>query len=148
MARTCGILVREAEKLRERWFAIHPGIRSWHDRTEKQLYARRFVENRFGFRRYYFDRLEGLLPEALAWIPQSTVAIYINKIWHRFYTELPEVQVLLQVHDSLAGQFSTSESGGLLSRMRTLSNIPIPYPEPLIIPVGIKTSSISWGDCE
>jgi DNA polymerase I-like protein with 3'-5' exonuclease and polymerase domains/uracil-DNA glycosylase len=145
MAVNCGLSVKDATNMQESWFRAHPGIPTWHKRTEVQLHSKRFVENKYGYRRYYFERLEGLLPEALAWQPQSTVAITINKIWHRIYTNLPDVQVLLQVHDSLAGQFPR---GFATSRIiNEASQVAIPYPEPLTIPVGLKTSPVSWGDC-
>ncbi len=139
-----GITRKEAAAFIEGWYSAHPGIKRWHEHTERQLTTRRFVENRYGYRRFYFDRVEGLLPEALAWIPQSTVAITINKIWHNIYHHLPEVQVLLQVHDSLAGQFPKDYD---ISRILPYTRIPIPYQDPLIIPVGFKVSDVSWGDC-
>ena len=149
MAANCGISIHQAESMRSRWFSAHPGIAGWHKRTEESLRTRHFVENRFGNRRYYFDRIEGLLPEALAWIPQSTVALVINRLWLKIYHELKEVQVLLQVHDSLAGQFPTHLAAWCSRRIVELSQtIVVPYPDPLIIPLGIKTSSESWGDCK
>lgn len=148
MAVNCGITVHQAELMQRRWFQAHPGIKSWHDRTLHQLQTTRSVYNRFGFRRFYFDRVEGLLPEALAWIPQSTVAHVIDEALFNIALNIPEVQVLLQVHDSLVFQFPTHRRAELLPRIREQCQIPIPYPEPLIIPVGLKTSQTSWGDCE
>lgn len=142
-----GRSVQEISAAQKYWFAAHPGIKAWHLRVADQIAKRRFVENRFGYRWYIFDRLDGLLPEAVAWVPQSTVGIVINKIWAAFYRQLPEVQVLLQVHDSLAGQFPTHRSQHLLPLMREASRITVPYDNPLIIPTGIKTSTVSWGDC-
>tara|TARA_R110000868_G_scaffold54695_1_gene170724 strand:- start:185 stop:922 length:738 start_codon:yes stop_codon:yes gene_type:complete len=142
-----GLTVHETERGQKLWFAAHPGIKRWHKRVEDQITHHRFVENRFGYRWYIFDRLEGLLPEAVAWIPQSTVGIVINKIWTRFYKEVPEVEVLLQVHDSLAGQFRTADRDTVLPRMAAASRIVVPYEDPLVIPTGIKTSEVSWGDC-
>ena len=139
--------VHEIDRAQKLWFAQHPGILRWHERTLEQIRRHRFVENRWGYRWYIFDRLDALLPEACAWIPQSTVGILINKIWLRFDAELPEVQTLLQVHDSLAGQFPTHRAQHLVPLMRETSRIVIPYEDPLIIPTGIKTSAISWGDC-
>lgn len=147
MAINCGISVAEAERRRVRWFAAHPGIRAWHERTERSLLTSRCVTNRFGYRRFYFDRPEGLLPEALAWIPQSTVACVINRLLVRIWRNLREVQVLLQVHDSLAGQFPTHLEPWARRRIAEEAQIVVPYPDPLVIPVGIKTSSKSWGDC-
>jgi len=72
----------------------------------------------------------------------------INRAWKNFHDNLPEVQVLLQVHDSLAGQFPTHRKAALLPQMKQQASIIIPYAEPLIIPVGIKVSDLSWGDVE
>ena len=95
-----GKSVQEIDRAQKYWFSAHPGIERWHKRTFEQIHKFRFVENRWGYRWYIFDRLEALLPEALAWLPQSTVGILINKIWIEFHRQIPEVQVLLQVHDS------------------------------------------------
>jgi DNA polymerase I-like protein with 3'-5' exonuclease and polymerase domains/uracil-DNA glycosylase len=148
MAINCGISVHEAERRRSRWFVAHPGIRDWHVRTEADLASKRCVTNRFGYRRFYFDRVEGLLPEALAWIPQSTVACVINRAFVNIHKNLREAQVLLQVHDSLAGQFPTHLGEWVIRRLREEAQILVPYEDPLIIPVGIKTSTKSWGECE
>lgn len=149
MAAACGISVHQAEHMRARWFSAHPGIHAWHQRVESDLRTRRYVSNRWGNRRYYFDRVEGLLPEALAWIPQSTVALVINRIWLKIYQELKEVQVLLQVHDSLAGQFPTHLADWCKRSILDLARgVVIPYEDPLNIPLGIKTSTESWGDCK
>lgn len=148
MAAACGITVHTAEKMRERWFAAHPGIKRWHERVEHSLKTKRTVQNAFGYRRVYFDRPEGILPEALAWIPQSTVACVINRAWMNIYNNLPDVQVLIQVHDSLAGQYPTHLGEWAKDSIAKNARIMIPYPDVLVIPVGIKTSTKSWGDCE
>lgn len=148
MAITCGISVAESERFQKRWFGMHPGIAAWHNRTKKDLATSRTVVNRFGYRRYYFDRPDEVLGEALAWVPQSTVACVTNEIWLRLDEILPdEVQVHFPVHDSLVGQFLTKFRDFVLPMIDSISRIVIPYPDPLIIPVGIKTSTVSWGDC-
>jgi DNA polymerase-1 len=147
MAVAAGVTVHQADKFQQLYFGKYPGLKDWHERTLAQLTKHRFVQNAFGYRRYYFDRTDGLLPEALAWIPQSTVANVINRAWVEIYKNLPEVQVLLQVHDSLAGQFPTREKARLLPLMLQHSRITVPYDDPLVIPVGIKTSELSWGSC-
>lgn len=141
-----GVTVYEAERAQKIWFGAHPGIFRWHRRVEDQMRRFKMIENRFGYRWYCFDRVE--LPEFLAWVPQSHTACVINRIWMNFYKHLPEVEVLLQVHDSLAGQFPTHLKEQLLPKMRELSKVVIPYPDPLVIPTGLKLSEVSWGDCE
>lgn len=147
LARHCGISVHTADQMKKRWFSAHPGIMQWQIRTGSQLRSKNFIENKYGYRWHVFDRTEGLLGEALAWVPQSTVAITINKIWHNIYTQAPEIQVLLQVHDALAGQFPKHLTDQSLAKLKQLSQVTIPYDDPLVIPVSIKTSDRSWGEC-
>lgn len=148
MAGHVGVSVHEADRAQKIWFGAHPGIKLWHRRVEEQILKYHWIENKFNYRWYIFDRIEGMLPEALAWVPQSHTACVINRIWMNFYKHLPEVEVLLQVHDSLAGQFPTHLKEVLIPKMRELSKIVIPYPDPLVIPTGLKQSSVSWGECE
>jgi hypothetical protein len=147
MAIAAGITVAQAARFQSIYFGKYPGIKKWHERTEAQLHKHRFVENKFGYRRQYFDRLDGLLPEALAWVPQSTVALVINKIWHHLFTHHPHIQVLLQVHDSLVGQFPTHRKSECIQQIKAAGQaIVIPYDDPLTIPIGVKTSESSWGE--
>ena len=91
------------------------------------------------------------MPEAVAWIPQSTVSIVINRIWTNIYQAFgsldPDVQVLLQVHDSLGGNFRL-DVPGLPQRIQALGSIKVPYADPLTIPFSVKTSAESWGACK
>ena len=146
MAASCGITVAESERFQRRWFGEHPGIREWHRRTEAQLQTRRYVENRFGFRRFYFDRIERLLPEALAWIPQSTVAIVTNHALLQLDLH-PHTEPLLQVHDSVVFQIPRDLASQLPQILETLKT-PIPYKPPLTIAFSLKKSIESWGDCK
>ena len=143
MAVAAGTTVRQMEYLQERWFSIHPGIREWHERTEHQLQTQRFVQNAFGYRRFYFDRIEHLLSEALAWVPQSTVANVTNIGLCNLDERIPEVDLLLQVHDSLVFQVPNYLYPSILPQIRNELLIPIPYPEPLTIPVGATASTKS-----
>lgn len=148
IAKTLGITTREADVAQKRWFSAHPGILEWHRRTEQQLIETRQVSNKFGYCRYYFERIAGLLPQALAWVPQSTVAIVTNRGLYNLEEKLPAVEILLQVHDSLVFQFPKSEFPTILPRIKECLEIPIPYEDELTIPVGIQISDKSWGDCK
>jgi len=148
LAMACGMTVHQAELAQSRWFGEHPGILWWHERLEQQLMETRTVYNKFGFRRFYFDRIDSVLKEAVAWIPQSTVGLVINRGWKNLYLHMPQVQVLLQVHDSLVFQFPKPEYPTILPLIQQELLIPVPYDDPLTIPVGIKVSEKSWGECE
>jgi len=145
VAASTGRTVHEIDRAQALWLGAHPGIHEWHTRTERQIRTHKFIENRFGYRWYIFDRIDGLLPEALAWVPQSTVALVINRIWEKLY--LMGLDVLLQVHDSLCLQVPTHKLHELIPAITAAANsVVVPYPDPLTIPFGLKVSSVSWGD--
>jgi DNA polymerase I-like protein with 3'-5' exonuclease and polymerase domains len=150
LAQSLGISISEAGVFRGRWFGVHPGIRRWHLRTETNATRYGFIENKFGARLYLFGRFN--LPEFLGWLPQSTVAGVINRALVNIDKahELGDcpAELLGQVHDSLFGQYPIATKVSTLKTLRDLSEIIIPYDDPLIIPVGFKTSIESWGDCK
>jgi DNA polymerase-1 len=148
LAGRIGITVHEAEKTQRWYFSRFPKIKEWQERFKGELQSRRYVQNIFGYRRYYFNKItEDTMREAIAWLPQSTVALYINRIWMNIYKRYPHIWVLLQVHDSLVGQFPSFRKEECLKQLNEAGQIVLPYADPLVIPVGIKTSDVSWGDC-
>lgn len=148
LARTIGCTVRVAENFQRRWFQHHPGIKDWHDRVADSLATSRSVSNVFGYSNTYFDRVEGLLPEALAWIPQSTVALIISKAMLTLDEYYPCIQLLAQVHDSVVHQFRKEHQREALILTRRALEITCPYDDPLIIGSDADISSKSWGDVE
>ena len=148
LAQHLGCTIADAERFINRWFSAHPGIADWHRRVESDLFRTRTVRNAYGFRRTYFDRVETILPEALAWIGQSTTAITINKALVQVEDRVPEIEVLLQVHDSLLMQCQSRRLQQLFPQLRLAFRVNVPYPDPLIIPTEFKMSDKSWGNCE
>lgn len=146
LAASLGISLDAAQKFIDDWLHAHPAIKHWHDRIDTQLMLTRQVTNIWGFRRYYFDRIETLLPQALAFIGQSTVAITINKALLQIHSQFPSIQLLLQVHDSLLMQVPNNQMPATLPKIKAAMEITIPYPDPLTIPINLKWSSTNWGD--
>jgi len=143
-----GLLVHETERIQKWYFGLAPEIRRWQEDIKKQVSGRRYVENAFGYRNFFFDKIEGtIFNQAVAWIPQSTVACLINRAYVNIDKNLPEVEVLLQVHDSLMGQFDSLHGDWALRRIVEEAQVVIPYSDPLVIPVGIVSSKASWGEC-
>lgn len=193
---------KRAQEFQERWFFLHPEIKELHRRYNRYLqgtqcwncdeldnitigkpcptcgsHLGRTVKNRFGFRRMYFDRVDAVLPEALAWVPQSSV-IFASEIgwtiisetyehlkwwgysdadieWYRSLLVNPDaahkwhnvVQFLIQVHDSIVFQVPRAYETDIAEIVQDM-RVRIPYDDPLIIPLGYGASSSSWGDCE
>lgn len=149
LAERLGLSIHEAERTQAWYFQRFPRIKRWQDDLKDQVVKRRMVQNVFGYRCYFFDRIEGtVFNQAAAWIPQSTVGCLINRAYVAIDRELADVEVLLQVHDSLAGQYPTASAVDWKSQIIDLAQIPLPYDDPLTIPVGVKTSAESWGDCK
>lgn len=147
IAEEVGWTVGESRRFRNRWFDLHPAIKKWHEKVEQELYDYKRVTNIYGFRRVYFDRVDGLLPEALAWGPQSTVAIACFKGAMNVRKNLPWVKFLLQVHDSLLFQYPKEmdeERWRIKEQLETVT----PYDDPLVIPWELSTSERSWGHAE
>lgn len=148
IAKVLGWTVREAESFQRRWFGLHPGIKAnFHGRIESSLRSSRMVVNRFGMRRVYFDRIDSCFTEALAWLPQSTVAEVSFRGGIALEARCPWVEMLLQVHDSLVFQVPF-EHEDALDQIRSALATPIPYDPPLTIAWGLARSRVSWGDCQ
>jgi len=144
-----GRTIQETERAQRIYLGTYKGIAQMQARIIEEVKKRRYVENRFGYRWYIFDRIDDqIMPEAMAWIPQSTVSIVINKIWHNIYQNEKEIQVLLQVHDSLAGQFPAGRKDPCVQAILEQSKVVVPYDDPLIIPFTVETSEVSWGACK
>jgi len=149
--RTCAIAigstVHEADMAQRRWFAAHPGILDWHKRVQRALETTRTVRNAFGYEMTFFDRVDGLLPQALAWVPQSTIAIVASKI-HMAFDAIDSVSIYLQMYDSVVGSYPTVYEERVLPLMERARKIVVPYDDPLVIPLGLSTSTESWGACK
>lgn len=150
-AKTCAaalsISVSAAEHFQRTWFELHPAIKEWHTTVENSLRYKRSVTNPFGFVRTYFDRIDDqLLGQALAWVPQSAVAIIIDTAYNRITNTLPDIDIYLQVHDSLVGGCPIGLWPKLKPKLRECLEVVVPYSDPLIVPTGLATSLKSWGD--
>lgn len=146
LAASLGWTTTEVEGFQRAWFRLNPGIPDWHARVEHSIQTRRRVDNLLGFRIIYFDRPSNILPKAVAWIPQSTVAGVCSRGAIRLRRGLPWVQILIQVHDSLVFQIpyhraSPSSFDGIRSHLTN----DVPYSnDPLTIPWGLATSIKNW----
>lgn len=151
MATSLGITVADADSLIRRLEGLHPAIVQWHRRIEDQIKRTRTVTNAFGYRIVYFGRTDDLLPDALAWIGQGTVACVANRVALNIRNNLPveQARLLLQEHDSLVGVTPVELWGSVAPLIREqFMRVVVPYAEPLVIPPSLKTSASSWGEME
>lgn len=149
MAKTLNMSKQAVLMFQHRWFTAHPEISAWHKSTEYELQTTRTITNIFGNRKRFFDRLDRALPEALAWKPQSTVALIINRGIIRVKHAFPSVIPIMQVHDSFLGQIPLADyQAGILADIRRHMLIELPYPRPHTIDISVKCSARSWHHME
>ena len=147
VARVLDSTLAKGTEFKNRWFSLHPNIPNvWHEKVEHELQTNRTASNRFGYRIRYFDRIAKLLPEALAWGPQSTVAITCNRGGKQLRKAISWVTLLMQVHDELVFQFPWRYEDRL-TQIRDALEVVVPYADPLIIPWKLSMSKKSWADC-
>jgi DNA polymerase-1 len=149
LSEVLGITEQEAQDFIDWYFGEYPEIKEWHQRIWHEICVNQYITNAFGYVSRYFNRInDATLREAVAWIPQSTVGLTINKAWDQLELASPVVQVILQVHDELIYQVPTNLLQSLKPTLKSAFNVRIPYDDPLVIPAGLKTSTISWGHVE
>jgi hypothetical protein len=138
----------ECERFKKRWFELHPGIKTnFHGKIERELNETKTIKNVYGFQRVYFDRPMNCFTEALAWKPQSVVAITTYLGARQLEQKYSQVQYLLQNHDSITFQFKKDQCPDD-EEIKAALTILTPYPDPLYIPWDLKKSDKSWGDCK
>jgi DNA polymerase family A len=125
------------------WFAKRPGIRNWQRRVEWDMEQSRtpIIHNIFGYRRIYACATP--LTQPLAWIGQSTISI-VNKRMLLALDAL-DIQLLAANHDSVLMQLPARDCPTCFPSLIAACSIPIPYPDPLTIPVELKYSEQDWG---
>lgn len=150
LAAVLGISVAQAEMFIYKWFEAHPEIKAWRSTIESDMRNKRYVENIFGYRRYCFDRIDEDLKHALAWKPQSTVAIITNTGIREVDRDLSThgVDFLLQVHDSAVFQIWTADGPRLARAIQERMVVSAPYSDPLRMIPDAKFSETSWGECK
>lgn len=153
LANTLGITKPHAAAFQAHWFKRFPGIKRWHEDTKTKLRLTHQLRNVWGFRRFYFERLnteaavDQVLPQALAWLGQSGVAIAINHAMKQVRREFPrsDLRLKLQVHDSLLMAVRQELCPEIFPHIIEAMKVRIPFDDPLYIPVSLKWSDTSWG---
>ena len=146
-----GIDLKDAKEIRKWYFALCPEIPEWHKEIENKCKTQGYIENIFGRQLWFLNKdCPTWLNQAIASIPQSTIGDLTNRglvnIEEKYEQNLTSAHVLFQVHDSLAGQYLTSDlTAPEIIKQSML--IELPYKLPLIIGVDLETSSISYGHC-
>jgi DNA polymerase-1 len=139
----------QARELQEYYFHLNPEIPLWHQRIERSIKKQGYIENIFGRRAWFLNKNDvNLMNKAAAFIPQSSIADVMNRALVTIEETLPEVEILLQVHDSGVFQYDIEIADEMRKKIKTAMEVVIPYKPELIIPSDFKVSRKSYGSTE
>lgn len=131
-----------AELFQAKYFKAFSCIKRWHQAIARELQTTGKLVTPLGRRRQFFDRLrdDTTLKEAIAYVPQSTVADILNyglwKIWERF----PEVHLLANAHDAVLVQYPAERETELIPKLRKEIETPITLAgRTIVIPTEVAT---------
>lgn len=141
-----GVSVAEVDRAQKRLREMHPAIPEWHRRVDAQLRGSKVVTNIFGYRIPCFKRPEDELPDMVAWIGQGTIAHAMNRVILNISANVPDAALLINGHDAVLGETHVDKWAVVKPLIREqFMKVVIPYPDPLVIPPDLKTSTQSWG---
>jgi DNA polymerase-1 len=113
----------EGKFIYTRYHQVYPGIHKWHRAIVSELQTNnRILTNVLGRKRMFLDRFDvDMFKEAYSFKPQSTVGDIVNfyGLCNVFYNgdEFKDVELLLQVHDSMVFQLPLTMSSDEMAKI-------------------------------
>ena len=148
LAQRLGIPQAQAKAYIESYFEQYPGIRDYMDKAKAEAREKGYVTTLYG-RRCYIPEINVKLPSRRAYAERAAINAPIQgtaadimkramvRTWRDLKRKLPEVRMLLQVHDELV--FEVPERAGRRTRRRWSSGRWSARPRcrvPLVVEVG------------
>lgn len=141
MSRALHIPIELATQFQEAYYATYPSFPRWYNWCARQIQLHSTLTTPLGRQRIFFgrDSDDAIIREAIAYIPQSTVADTTNTLLWRIWKEL-DVELLGQTHDSIDFQCEEGEEKDVIEKFKKLSQIEISWEgKSIVIPVDIAT---------
>lgn len=107
MARHLKVPVELMETFQQDYFAAFPEIPMWQTWVAGEIQTKGFLVTPFGRKRHFFGRRDddATIRKAIAYGPQSSTGDRLNLGLYRIWRDLPDVQLLAQVHDAVYFQY-------------------------------------------
>jgi len=151
MARHTKTETRLIEEFQARYFAAFPLIKRWHQWIVEQVTTYGFITTQFGRRRYFFDRADAASThrEATAYEPQSMTAHEIDMGYLNLWRNMPEAELLVQVHDSITLQVPYANLIDRMPRLLDLMRVELELKKSRLFTVPLDAKvGWNWGDVE
>lgn len=119
--------VRLVEEFQKGYFKEYPGIRDWQNYIIEQLQTTGTVMTSTGVKRTFWGRLrdDDTIKQALAFRPQAGIAHVMNMGMVRVHYGVPEIDLLMQVHDAVVFQMDEKRVDELLPKVISLLEVPL-----------------------
>ncbi len=147
LAQRLGIAQADAKAYIEAYFEQYPGIKGYMDRTKAEAHERGFVQTLFG-RRCYIPDIGAKVPHRRGYAERQAINAPIQgsaadimkramvRVGRMLDRELPEVRMLLQVHDELVFEVPNDQIEQATVRIRQTMQDAAQLSVPLIVDVG------------
>lgn len=139
----------------QKYRALHQALPLWWNQVGEELRRTRSVTTLLGRRRTFYEAPDRVLPEAVAFIPQGTIAKALN-LGLLSCANDPELkrmgyQLLMQVHDAIGFQVPIANLREALPQVERNLTLPITIarraesPYEIQVPVDMKVG-FNWGE--
>ena len=138
------------QAFQDAYFERFPEIRQWHTWVAQQLQTIGYIDNSFGFRRFFLGRRydDTTLRAAVAHLPQSDNAIMTKISLYHIWNNMPEVQVLHENHDNVLFQYLEEDEPWVVNKAMNLMDVPLEHEgRTMIIPSDAKVGWM-WAEAD
>ncbi len=134
--------------------ANNPMTQNWQESIREQIRSRRTLISSFGRKKEFLGRFsDNLYRSAYAFSPQNTVGEILEVAIQKIWSEIPFVEILLNVHDEVVCQVKPEDLERAIPRIRECMEIEIEVKERVVpttvrkltIPVDFKVGK-NWGE--
>jgi DNA polymerase-1 len=151
MAKHTKVATKVIEEFQARYFTAFPAIKKWHEWVRNELRTSSYLVTPFGRRRSFFGRAyeDETLREAIAYAPQSSTADEIDIGMLNVWRMAPkyDIQLLVQVHDSILAQVPVDAVNEAVPAMMEAMKVPLLLEggREFHVPIEAKVG-FNWGD--
>ncbi|MFZ1425500.1 MAG: DNA polymerase I [Geminicoccaceae bacterium] len=151
LAQRLGIPHAQAKAYIDSYFEQYPGIRAYMDQAKAEAREKGFVTTLYG-RRCYVPEINVKLPSRRAYAERAAINAPIQgtaadimkramvRTWRDLKHELPDVRMLLQVHDELVFEVPEAQVADTQALVKRTMELAAAMSVPLVVEVGHGTS--------
>lgn len=143
MAKETKIPIKVVENFMNIYFGLFPKLRAYHHWIAQELQTTGTIITPLGVRRRFLGRRDdpATLREAVAFVPQSSVATILNLgMWKVWQADI--IALMSQLHDAILIQYPEEQEDEILPQVLDLMRIPVTiHGQEMCIPIDAK---VGW----